>query len=270
MVDKTVETFARPQGERAPAAGFAQATLLQNSGDMMRKTYWQGCLKSAVIPLCLAAAVADAAGPFPFTEEWYRQRSDDPAGTRQIEKDGKLWPPYPRPVGRKQTFKHGYHSAHYWPHPYNMEDRAYVENLLAQQTASGWVMATTLHDYYFHIETQKLNEAGQNQLIWIAATAPPQFRTVYVAEGNSIGVTQLRVAEVERYFQMAGIANAPPILTRREFFTGRPASEVDRLRTMEMDAIPTPRLFSIGAGSALGGGTSGGSGAGGSSKGTSK
>ena len=162
VVDKTVETFARPQGERAPAAGFAQATLLQNSGDMMRKTYWQGCLKSAVIPLCLAAAVADAAGPFPFTEEGYRQRSDDPAGTRQIEKDGKLWPPYPRPVGRKQTFKHGYHSAHYWPHPYNMEARAYVENLLAQQTASGRVMGTTLHDYYFHIETQKLNEAGQN------------------------------------------------------------------------------------------------------------
>ena len=187
VVDKTVETFARPQGERAPAAGFAQATLLQNSGDMMRKTYWQGCLKSAVIPLCLAAAVADAAGPFPFTEEWYRQRSDDPAGTRQIEKDGKLWPPYPRPVGRKQTFKHGYHSAHYWPHPYNMEDRAYVENLLAQQTASGWVMATTLHDYYFHIETQKLNEAGQNQLIWIAATAPPQFRTVYVAVARGRG-----------------------------------------------------------------------------------
>ena len=238
----------------------------------MLRIRWQDCLKSAAIPLCLVAAVVEAAGPFPFTEEWYRQRADDPAGTRQIEKDGKLWPPYPRPVGRKQTFKHAYHSNHYWPYPYNIEDRAYVNDLLAQQTASGWVMATTLHDYYFHVETQKLNEAGQNQLNWIAATVPPQFRTVYVAEGNLVGVTQQRVAEVEQYFRVSGIANTPPIVTRREFFAGRPASEVDRLRTMEMQAIPTPRLFSIGSGSgsAGAGAAGGGSQSGGSGKGSSK
>ncbi len=188
-------------------------------------------------------------------------RADDPPGTRQVEKDGKLWPPYPRPVGRKQTFKHAFHTAHYWPYPYNCEDRAYVNNLLDQQTAAGWVTATTLHDYYFHPETQQLNEAGQNQLLWITASAPAQYRTIYVSQGKSPEMGQLRVGQVEQYFQQAGTVSVPPIMLRQEFFAGRPANEVDRLRALELQSIPRPRIYNIGVtgGAGGGGGASGGS-----------
>lgn len=227
----------------------------------MRKIRWQDLLRSAIVPLCLTATVAQAAGPFPFSEEWYRMRADDPPGARQIEKDGKLWPPYPRPVGRKQTFKHAFHTAHYWPYPYNCEDRAYVNNLLDQQTAAGWVTATTLHDYYFHSETQQLNEAGRNQLLWITASAPAQYRTIYVSQGNSLEMGQLRVSQVEQYFQQAGTVGVPPIVMRQEFFAGRPANEVDRLRTLEMQAIPRQRIFNLSV-SNSGGGASGASGQG--------
>ena len=247
----------------------------------MRKIRWQDMLRSAIVPLCLMATVAQAAGPFPFSEEWYQMRADDPPGVRQVEKSGKLWPPYPRPVGRKQTFKHAFHSAHYWPYPYNCEDRAYVNNLLDQQTAAGWVNATTLHDYYFNAETQQLNEAGQNHLVWIAASVPAQHRTIYVSQGKSIEMGQLRASQVEQFFQRAGIDGVPPIVTKQDFFAGRPANEVDRLRTLELQSIPRPRLFTIGVtsgsagaggssgqGSASGSGSSGsGSGSGGSSSG---
>ena len=101
----------------------------------MRRNHWQAWLRSLIVPLSLTAGVAQAAGPFPFSEEWYRMRADDPVGTRQVEKHGKYWPPYPRPVGRKQAFSHTFHAAHYWPHPYNCEDQAYVRNILDQQTA---------------------------------------------------------------------------------------------------------------------------------------
>lgn len=239
---------------------------------------WQDIVRGAIAPLCLTASMAQAAGPLPFTEEWYRLRADDPPGARQIEKDGKLWPPYPRPVGRKQTLKHAYHTAHYWPYPYNCDDRAYVNNLLDQQAASGWVTATTLHDYYFNPETHQLNDAGQNYLAWIVVSAPPQHRTVYVSQGPSIETGQLRAKEVEQHLQRTGVEQMPPVLVRQEFFAGRPANEVDALRKLELNSIPRPRLFTIGNGSGgrsgagQGGsqGSGGGAGGAGGGSGTSR
>jgi uncharacterized membrane protein YgcG len=142
-----------------------------------------------------------------------------------------------------------------------------VNNLLDQQTAAGWVTATTLHDYYFSPETQQLNEAGQNQLLWMTASVPAQYRTIYVAQGKSLEMGQLRVGQVERYFQQAGISDVPPIMMRQEFFAGRPANEVDRLRQLELQSIPRPRIFNLSAGGSSGG--SGGSSSQGSGSGSS-
>ncbi len=241
-------------------------------GDEMRRIRWQDVLRGVIAPLGLTAAVAQAGGPLPYSDEWYQMRADDPPGARQVEKKGKLWPPYPRPVGRKQTFWHGYHSAHYWPYPYNCEDQAYVRNLLDQQTAAGWVNATTMHDYYFNAETQQLNEAGQNHLLWITASVPAQYRTIYVAQGKSTEMGQLRSAHVDEFLRGAGIENVPPVLTKQDFFAGRPANEVDRLRMLELQSIPRPRLFIIGAnsrsGASSGAGASQGQGGGGSGSGS--
>lgn len=224
----------------------------------MRRSQWQNLLRGAIAPLCLGAGIAHAAGPFPFSEEWYRQRADDPPGNRQVEKDGKLWPPYPRPVGRKQTFKHAFHSAHYWPYPYNCEDQAYVRSLLDQQTAAGWVNATTLHDYHFSPETQQLTDAGQAHLLYITSSVPVQYRTVYVSQGRTAETGQIRSAHVDEYLRGLSLDSLPPVLTRRETFVGRPANEVDRLRTLELQAIPRPRLFTVGGSGGSGGAVSSG------------
>jgi hypothetical protein len=238
----------------------------------MRRIRWQSCIRGLFAAVALSSGVAQAGGPLPFTEEWYQQRAEDPAGTRQLAKHGKYWPPYPRPMGRKQTFVHAYHTAHYWPFPYNCQDRADVQNLLEAQSSAGWALATTLHDYHFDTDTQELTDAAQTQLLWTLNSVPPQYRTVYVSQGTTTAMGQLRVSQTEKFLRETGETNIPPIVMKYEMFNGRPANEVDRLRTLELQSIPRPRLFLIGvAGRGSGGGGSGSgasAGAGGSGTGS--
>lgn len=229
----------------------------------MRKIHWQALIHGLVVVVSFSSGVARAGGPLPFTQEWYEMRADDPPGARQVYKDGKYWPPYPRAQGRKQTLVHGYHTAHYWPHPYDCQDRADVSNLFQAQAGAGWAAATTLHDYHFDADTQQLTDAGQNHLIWVANSVPAQYRTLYISQGKTPAMGQLRVAEAEKYMQEMGFANVPPIVAKFETFNGRPANEVDRLRTLELLSIPRPRLFLIGVAGRQSGGAGSGAGAGG-------
>ena len=237
----------------------------------MRRIRWQMYVRSLVVAVAISSGVALAGGPLPFSEEWYQQRADDPPGARQVYKHGKYWPPYPRPTGRKQTASHAYHTAHYWPFPYNCQDRADVQNLLDAQANSGWVNATTLHDYHFDVDTQKLTDAGQNHLLWVMNAVPAQYRTVYVSQGISAEMAQLRVANAEQFLRDTGLPGIPPVIARYDNFNGRPANEVDRLRSLELNSIPRPRLFVIGrsgsSGGGAGGGAAGGGGAGQSASG---
>ena len=222
----------------------------------MRKLSWQKFLLACLVSL-YSVNIGIAGGPWPFTRAWYAERSNDPPGTRQIDKHGKLWPPYARPIGRKQTAAHAYHYSHYWPYPQNLEDEAYVRNIIDMQTAGGWATATTLHDYYFNAENHHLTDGGRAHLLWISSSVPIQFRTVYVSQGNSREIGQLRAESIEEYFREMAIPNPPPVLTRAENFEGRPAVEVDMIRQLELKSIPRPRLFYIGSATA-GGGTNGG------------
>lgn len=222
----------------------------------MRRTSWRNWVLAGLSSLAMVApTVAQEGEPWPFTHEWYCQRAGDPPGQRQVEKYGKLWPPFPRPVGRKRALVHTLHDAVYWPYPYSCQDQAYTRNLLEQQASAGWVSATTLHDYHFNPETQELTDGARNHLIWIAQSVPAQHRTVFVAQGISTEMAQLRVNNSEQFYRDLGIVNAPPIVCRVDNFIGRPANEVDAIRRLEILSIPRPRLFYIGsATSAMGGG----------------
>lgn len=225
----------------------------------MRNKSWRSFLLAGFASLG-TAGIAAADGSLWFTEEWYAERACDPPGSRQIEHHGKLWPPYPRPVGRKQTFSHAFHYAHYWPYPHNLEDAAYTRNVIDLQSANGWVNATTLHDYHFDSETQQLTEVGKNHLLWIAQSVPPCYRTVFVSQGNSREIGQNRLNNTDMYLRESGIVNPPPLVARSVNFVGRPAREVELIRQAELNSIVRPRLFSVGAATAggAGGGSAGG------------
>ena len=228
----------------------------------MQRISWRTWLLAGLSTIGFAN-VSVAGGPFPFTSAWYAERANDPPGTRQVESHGKLWPPYPRPVGPKQTKVHRFHYAHYWPYPHNQEDECYTRSLLDQQAACGWVTATTLHDYHFNTENQQLTDGGRTHLLWIATAVPAQHRTVYMSQGTSAEMARMRAEATEEFFREMAIANPPAVVARPDFFEGRPAVEVDRIRQLELLSIPKPRLFYIGsatAGAGAGGGVAGGAG----------
>lgn len=221
-------------------------------GEMDTLRAWTGVWLLCGICTAFPVAAGDKDGPRWHSEDWYGERSCDPPGSRQVMKYGKLWPPYPRPAGKGQTFWHKYHHAHYWPHPYNCEDRAYVRDALQQQAGNGWEIATTLHDYHFDPETHRLNTAGDAHLRWILTQSPLQYRTAYVAKGMTQEVSQFRLSQVQQIAQEVCEGTVPPILLKQDSFLGRPAVEIDTLRRLELQSIPQPRLFVIGPASGSG------------------
>jgi hypothetical protein len=229
----------------------------------MDQIWKQGAWAAVVAQGLLGAVVAGE--PAPYSDEWWALRASDPPGTRQVEKNGKLWPPFARPVGEKQHWMHQYHHAHYWPHPYNCDDQAYIRNIVQQQTNNGWVSATTLRDYHFDPETHQLNSNGRQHLLWILTGVPAQFRTIYVAQGFSLDEATLRQSHVEQATREIAADGHVPVLLRPELFQGRPAQEIDQLRRLELQSMPRPRLFTVGTAARSAGGGGGGSQAGGTS-----
>jgi hypothetical protein len=152
-------------------------------------------------------------------------------------------------LNKSQKFWSKYHHAKYWPHPYNCEDRAYINNILAQQSQNGWQSATTLHEMHFDPETHRLNSSGEAQLRWILLQVPPQYRSVFVAQAFSTEASQFRADQVRQYAELVCGANVPPIMLKYDDFNGRPAIEIDTLRRLELQSIPQPRLFTVGSAS---------------------
>lgn len=198
-----------------------------------------GCLFCALPP-------AASAGSWWGGDGQPEERYDDLPGSRQNYKHNLMWPPFPRPAGKAQPFWAKYHHAHYWPHPYNCQDRAYVHDVLQQQTQAGWENATTLHEMHFDVETHRLNSSGETHLKWILLQAPAQYRNVFVAQGASPEASQFRAEQVRQFAEQICGTNVPPIMLKYDSFLGRPAIEIDTLRRLELQSIPQPRLFIVG------------------------
>jgi len=177
------------------------------------------------------------------SKEYHEMRAADPPGARQKYKYGKLWPPQPRPVGPHQTFVHRYHHAHYWPHPYNCQDREAVAAFINVQVSNGWLEQTTLHDYHFDPATNELNSSGRSHLHWIIMHVPPEYQQVNVALSRDATQNSTRVANVQREItQVAGANPGFQVATRLADPTGRPAAEVQSIFTSAQENMPPPIL----------------------------
>lgn len=201
--------------------------------------------------VCLPGTICLAWGSEPsehIVDKW-SEKAHAPPGTRQVLHKGKLWPPFPRPSGPKQHWIHQYHHAHYWPYPYNEQDEAYWRAIIDQQTANGWVQATTLQDYHFDPETQQLNSAGRKVLLWVLTQAPAKYRTIYISQGESRQVGEVRLAQVKKTIQEMELDEGAPLVSRPGVTPlGRPAEEIEHLRRLEINTMPRPRLFVVGTG----------------------
>lgn len=191
----------------------------------------------------IGAPAYEAAPEWQWSEDWYDEGTEQLPGTRQVRHAGKLWPPYPRPMGKGQKCAHKFHTAHYWPWPYNCWDRAYVETVLDTQVANGWITECTLMAHHFDPVTQELNHAGRHHLRWILQAAPPQYRFAWIQAAEAPEINQVRLANVQSAATLlVGEANVPPVMVRVCSPTGRPASEINEIRKREIGTMPDPRV----------------------------
>ncbi|HEY2252280.1 MAG TPA: hypothetical protein VGH74_14500 [Planctomycetaceae bacterium] len=190
---------------------------------------------------------------------------DSLPGTRVSYHSGKQWPLAPRPCLPPEPCIHRYHTAHYWPDPYRWQDRTSVRCYIAAQAAAGWMTNTTLYDQHFDPETQELNDSGRVHLKWILLYAPPHRRTPWVQTGDSVEMSQTRLASVQaEALAMVGSDCVPPIMLRICQPYGASAQEVDLVRRAYLATIPAPRIsYTPQNGSSSGGGSSSGSSSGG-------
>jgi hypothetical protein len=201
------------------------------------------------------------------SDAWWAMRAHDPIGSRQVECEGKLWPPYPRPTGPSQTCPHIYHAEHYWPLPYVCTDREVILTMMRTQEGNGWLTETTLFDYHFNPETNELTTPGKLHLKWILDYVPSSYRAVWLQTTDDQAVNQHRMNNVRMLAaKFVGEPNLPQIGFRTSLPPARPAIEVDTIRRKELESIPVPRVpFEAGAGgsasTSVGTGGGGGGGA---------
>jgi hypothetical protein len=210
---------------------------------------WRKRLASGILgTVTLCAAFGNSA----FADDW----NDRPVGSTQIEFRGKLWPPFPRPVGKEARCIDQYHYTHYWPYPQNCEDRSSVRTVLNYQAANGWVEATTLFNFHFTPDTHQLNSAGVAHLEYILFRVPTQYRTAFIQNSGSMQSDQIRVANVQAAASsLLNDGSLPPIALRRARSYGASAAEVDMIGRKYILGTPTPRLPApAAAGGASGGG----------------
>lgn len=171
-------------------------------------------------------------GPRRGTDEYYCNRANEPVGERQKFHHGLAWPPFARPCGPEQTCVGKFHANHYWPYPYNLEDRSDVRLAMQTQVNNGWCVATTMYDYHFDPTTQQLNSAGMQHLNWIFTQAPPAQRHIYITSSADAPMNEIRIQAVQKALAgYSGGDSSLPITLRATHPLGRPATEVEQIFT---------------------------------------
>ncbi|NNJ28061.1 hypothetical protein LzC2_41720 [Planctomycetes bacterium LzC2] len=194
---------------------------------------------SAVQPASYGLVPDGSGGHAGATEPVY------PPGGRQKESAGLLWPPYPRSTAPEASLKTQLHHAHYWPLPYSCRDRAYVRALSAAQVAAGRAEHAALHGFHFDPVTNLLTSAGRDHLQTeaLAAASSGTVVPIVVAGGADRETAFARVAAVRTAVSEMGapqLAGAVSLGMRPA--NGRPAEEIDRLRSDELQSTPQPRI----------------------------
>lgn len=194
-------------------------------------------------------------GPRRGTPEYLEMRASEPPGRRQFFFAGKPWPDRARPVGEDLPWIHTYHATHYWPRPYNCQDREIVNAFSSIQVNNGWIEATTFFDYHFDPDTNQLNLAGREHLQWILAHCPIECRLAYLAQSFDPAVNITRVSSLEQEMAtLVGPDHALPVLLRVASPSPRPATEIDSIYQLRSTNI-LPPIITYGASGGSGGGT---------------
>ncbi len=139
-----------------------------------------------------------------------------------------------------------WHRNNCWPEPFDSVDRRASRTPFTAMVHNGWRTQNTLGQYYFHPETQVLNEAGERKLYWIMTNSPEQYRTIYVAQTFEPGVGEKRIDSVQQSLaRMLPENPLPAVIAVANEPRGWPAEYIDTIDRKVNSSIPTPRLPSF-------------------------
>ena len=144
-------------------------------------------------------------------------------------------------------FWHGvhvdWHRMNAWPEPFQAADREATITPLVAMTNAGWRTQNTLSAHLFHPATQELTKAGEMKLRWIATQAPMHRRTVHVLRSLEPGVTNLRVASVERHLDKYLPEGArPSVVLTDKIPVGGSGEYFETIDRQLKSSVPPPRL----------------------------
>jgi hypothetical protein len=130
-----------------------------------------------------------------------------------------------------------------WPEPFQTLDRRATLSHFAAMQQKGWKLETTISDYHFDQETERLTEAGRRKVRWILTEAPPQRRMVYVLISENEEATANRVDSVQRAIsQMIPKGPLPPVIRTHVAPRGASAVYVQGVYSRAAAARPDPVL----------------------------
>ena len=147
-----------------------------------------------------------------------------------------------------------FHRNNCWDEPFTSIDRRATRVPFVAMVRNGWESQNTLGQFYFHPETQALNEAGERKLYWILTNAPEQYRTVFVAGTYEPGVEERRIDSVQQAIvKMLPDQPLPAVIPTPEEPRGWPAEYIDTIDRKVKSSIPNPRLPNFRSAGGVGG-----------------
>ncbi len=148
-----------------------------------------------------------------------------------------------------------FHRNHCWPEPFSTVDRRATVAPFATMEQAGWRMRTTLGKYYFHHETNVLNEAGERKLYWILTNSPEQYKAIYVVQSIDPNRSEQRLDSVQQALaRLLPDQPMPAVLPTTVEPRGLPAEYVDTIDRKSRSTIPDPRLPAFRQAGSLSGG----------------
>lgn len=177
------------------------------------------------------------------TAAWWREKALITPGVKQRFWRGKLWPGQPRGTGPEQPLTHIYHAQHYWPRPYTEQDERSVIAITDAVVSRGWEEQTTLFDHHFDPETDQLSRAGVRHVEYVIDGVPLERRQLLIQSTRSSERDFHREQSVRTTLMQYEIPHGEiPIALRNCIETGRPAAEVESIRSQYLNSTPLPRI----------------------------
>jgi len=130
-----------------------------------------------------------------------------------------------------------------WPEPFIKPDQEAVNTPFALMAQNGWKQQTTLCEYHFVPDTNKLTAAGELKVRWILTQVPESRRVIFVVEGFTPEETKGRVDSVQQVAaRIVRTGGLPEVVTTLDEPWGSPAETVDAIAKKREATRPDPQL----------------------------